>query len=340
MKRALSDWMVDRRTALATVGAAGMDLLGHPLTPLQSSPSGGDANESLPRSAPGKSRGRLLSLLEEPGFAGQISGAKVKELADAEGKTVDALMAELLPIAQKYSRPPLSNYHVGAVVRGASGNLYLGANIEIAGQALGFAVHAEQSALSNAYMHDEAGVSSMAVTAAPCGHCRQFLTEMSPQGEVQVLMAGKPAVKLSSLLPMAFGPRDLGLKHGALPVREVDLTLPKSASDELTLAALAAARKSYAPYTKAYSGIAIRTRQGRIYKGAYIENAAFNPSLPPFQTALVALILAGEDSGEISSVVLIEREGASISQRSVTKDTLQALAPAAELRTAAATLRA
>jgi cytidine deaminase len=284
-----------------------------------------------------ESRERLLRVLNQPGFGGQIPASAAEALADAEGRTVDDLMAELLPLAQTYSRAPLSNYRVGAVVRAASGSLYMGANIEIAGQALGFVVHAEQSALSNAYMHDEQGVASIAVSAVPCGLCRQFLTELSPEGEILVLIAGRPPVRLSSLLPMAFGPKDLGLKHGAFPVRQVDLALSHAAPDDLTAAALAAARKSYAPYTKAHSGIAIGTQRGRLYTGSYIENAAFNPSLPPFQVALTALIFAGEDGAAISRVVLVEVEGASISHKSVTDATLSAIAPAAKLQVATAT---
>ena len=287
-----------------------------------------------------KSRERLLRVLNEPGFGGQIPASDAKALADTEGRTVDDLMTELLPLAQTYARPPLSNYRVGALVRGASGSLYLGANLEIAGQALGFAVHAEQSALSNAYMHDEQGVDSMAVSAAPCGLCRQFLTELSPEGEILVLMAGRPPVPLSSLLPMAFGPKDLGLRHGAFPVRQVELALSHGAPDHLTAAALAAARKSYAPYTKAHSGIAIGTQGGRLYKGSYIENAAFNPSLPPFQVALASLFLAGEDSGAISRVVLVEVKGAAMSHASVTHVVLGAIAPAVKLQVMTATMRA
>src|SRR5207237_1135047 len=155
-------------------------------------------------------------------------------------------------------------------VHTSSGKLYVGANIEFPCHSLGFSVHGEQSALSNAYMHSDGGVSSIAVTAAPCGHCRQFMNELSPDGDIQVLVDGKPSVKLSSLLPSAFGPKDLRVTNVAFPVKEVDLILPKEASDALVLAALAAARKSYAPYTKAYSGVAIGTRLGRTYKGAYI----------------------------------------------------------------------
>lgn len=284
-----------------------------------------------------KSRERLLGLIQGPGFSGQIRAAEVKAICDGEGKSVDAVMVDLLPLARIYSRPPISNYHVGAVARGVSGDLYLGANLEFPGHSLGFSVHGEQAALSNAYMHADRGVSALAVTAAPCGHCRQFMNELSP--EINVLVEGKPAVKLSSLLPSAFGPRDLGVTDLAFPVKEVDLILPKGSSDELTRAALDAARKSYAPYTKAHSGVAIRTSSGRIYEGSYIENAAYNPSLPPLQTALVSLILAGESYSAISDLVLVETEGAPISQRSVAEAVLSAIAPGIKLRVADATLQ-
>src|SRR5882672_9272631 len=109
-------------------------------------------------------------------------------------------MVDLLPLARTYSRPPISNYLVGAVARGVSGNLYLGANIEIPGHSLGFSVHGEQFALSNAYMHSEQGISTISVTTAPCGHCRQFINEMAPGGDIQVLITGQLPVRLDSLL--------------------------------------------------------------------------------------------------------------------------------------------
>jgi cytidine deaminase len=333
-------YTMNRRTALATLGSAGLGLLAMQLSPVYAD----DVKEntlSVALSKFGeKSRQRLLRILREPGFSGYIPSAEVKALCDGEGKSVDALMIELLPLARTYSRPPISNYYVGAVARGTSRNLYLGANIEFQSHSLGFSVHGEQSALSNAYMHSDGGVSSIAVTAAPCGHCRQFMNELSPDGDIQVLVDGKPAVKLSSLLPSAFGPKDLGVTNVAFPVNEVDLIPPKGTSDALNLAALDAARKSYAPYTKAHSGVAIGTRPGHTYKGSYIENAAYNPSLPPLQTALVALITAGESYSAISDVVLVEVEGAPISQKSAAEAVLSAIAPAVKLRVLTAQMKA
>src|SRR5262249_8399264 len=155
-------------------------------------------------------------------------------------------------------------------------------------------------------------------------------TEMAPEGDIHVIITDKPAIKLAALLPMAFGPKDLGFKEGALPVKETNLARPKSTLDELTLAAHDAARKSYAPYTKAPSGVAVLPSSGRIFKGAYIENVAFNPSLGPFQVALAALIVAGEATSSISRAALVEMERAMISQQSVAEPALKAIAPAAK----------
>jgi cytidine deaminase len=278
----------------------------------------------------------LKSTLTDPAFRGKIEAATVKQLMAAEGKNGDEFMLSLLPVARTFSRPPLSNFLVGAVLHGISGNLYLGANIEVAGQPLGLAVHAEQASVANAYAHGESGVTSIAVTAAPCGHCRQFLNELSPTPNLRVLRKDAPPTPLSALLPMAFGPKDLGLTEGALPVRETDLTLTNATNDEQITLALKSARQAYAPYTKSPSGVAIRTADGRLFGGSYIENAAFNPSLPPLQAALAGVFASGQDASAIQRVVLVEVVHAAISQRSGTQTTLSALAPQASLDTFAA----
>ncbi|HEY6292542.1 MAG TPA: cytidine deaminase [Terriglobia bacterium] len=322
------------------MSVATLGVIGDQLMPVKARPSSDDSRYKALARFSAESRWRLLDLITQAGFSGQIPVAEIKRLMAAEGRKIEALMTDLLPLARTYARPPISNYRVGAVALGASGSLYLGANLEIQGQAIGFSVHAEQASLSSAYMHSEPGVASIAVTAAPCGHCRQFMKELSPDGDIRVLMGATPPATLTSLLPMAFGPKDLGLDRGAFPIREIDLRVAAGASDDLTGAALAAARRSWAPYSKAHSGIAIGTRRGGIYKGSYIENAAFNPSLPPLETALVALVLAGEESGDISKAVLVEVTGASITQKSVTEIVLSALVPSAKLQVVTATLGA
>lgn len=335
---------ISRRAALAVLGATGLGLAVKGL-----SLSAGEATdaskrkewktEDLAKLLPkftDQSRATLLRVLQIPDFSGQIPAAEVLHLSRSENASVDDLMLRLLPLAQSYSRAPISNFFVGVVVRGESGALYVGANIEIPRQCLGFAVHAEQSALSNAYVHREKSVTALAVGNAPCGHCRQFINEMSPDGEIMILTPDKPPAKLSTILPAAFGPAALGMTDGAFPVTESQLTLMKESSDPVTQAALDAARKSYAPYSKSHSGAAIRSRTGRIYRGCYIENVAFNPSLSPLQTALAGMIRSGEPYSAITGVVLVEVQEAKISQRAVTETVLTAIAPHAKLEVALA----
>jgi len=328
---------ITRREALGVLGAAG---LGVTLTGLPLFGAGavnGELRKQLPKFTEA-SLESLSELIEDSAYSGRIEPRDLAALARNENMSVEKLMLALLPLAQSYSRAPISNFHVGVVVRGESGALYTGANIEIPNQCLGFAVHAEQSALSNAYMHGENSVMALAVGGAPCGHCRQFIDEMAPEGEIVILTPEHGARKLSEILPEAFGPAALGMKHGALPVRGNSLSLVSPKTDEMSLAALEAMRKSYAPYSKSPSGVALRTKRGRIYRGSYIESVAFNPSLSPLQVALAAMIAAREEYPAIQAATLVEVHGAKISQRAVTETVLTAVAPGMQLEIVAARL--
>lgn len=323
-----------RRDALAVLGSAAVGLASRAIP---SFPQEKDRIGKFPPSFSEESRALLRRLLDDPSYSGQIPAASAAELAKNENITVDKLLVALLPIAQSYSHAPISDFYVGVVVRGASGSLYTGANIEIPGQCLGFAVHAEQSALSNAYMHGERSIPALAVGGAPCGHCRQFIEEFSPNGQILILTPNHPPRKLSAILPEPFSPAALGMRHGAVPITEAKLALAQDSSDPLTLAALDAAKKSYAPYSKSPSGIALRSSSGRIYRGSYIENVAFNPSLSPLQVALAALIAAGEPYAAIQAVALVEVQGAKISQRPGTETVLAAIASKVNLQAFSAT---
>lgn len=212
-------------------------------------------------------------------------------------------LAELLPQAAAFAKPPVSNFRVGAVARGTSGKLYFGTNVEFAGEALSFTVHAEQSAVVNAWVNGETGVDVVATSAAPCGFCRQFLNELITASELMIAIPGEMR-SLASLLPSSFGPRDLGVEGGLLQHEDHGLAIDDD--DELARAARAAANMSYAPYSKDHAGIAVRTTNGTIVTGPYAENAAFNPSLSPLQAALSQLNLAGFSWSDIAEVVLVQ----------------------------------
>jgi cytidine deaminase len=188
------------------------------------------------------------------------------------------------------------------VSRGLSGALYFGTNLEFAGEALSFTVHAEQSSVTNAWMNGEEGIDLIAVNAAPCGYCRQFLNELITADRLTVAMP-KETRALSELLPSAFGPRDLGVQGGLMQRLLHGLTI--DSRDELARAALSAANRSYAPYSKSYAGVALRTAGRRVFTGAYAENAAFNPSMSPLEVALSRLNLAGESFDAIEDAVLV-----------------------------------
>ena len=212
-------------------------------------------------------------------------------------------LTALLPQAAAYAKPPISNFRVGAIARGTSGKLYSGANLEFAGEALSFTVHAEQAAVVNAWMSGEQGIDAIATSAAPCGYCRQFLNELVTAGDLIVVMGGAEH-PLRELLPHSFGPRDLGVSGGLLTPAAHGLAIEEE--DDLARAALEAANLSYAPYSKAWAGVGLRTRAGEIVRGAYAENAAFNPSLSPLQAALSQLNMAGGNWTDIAEAVLVE----------------------------------
>ncbi len=87
---------------------------------------------------------------------------------------------ELLELAQAASAnayAPYSNYHVGAAALLRDGRVVTGVNVENAAYPLG--VCAERCALSRAAADGvrPGDVEVVAITASPCGGCRQWLAE-------------------------------------------------------------------------------------------------------------------------------------------------------------------
>jgi len=245
-------------------------------------------------------------------FRGTITAADAAHLAQQLGVTVDQLMLNLVPFAALYAEPVISNFKVGAVARGLNGNLYYGANIEFKSEALSFTVHAEQAAAVKAWMQGETGLSVLAVSAAPCGYCRQFLFELTSAAVLKILLPNAKPDSLAELLPDAFGPRNLGMTGGLMQAENHHLRV--NSQDPIVQAALAAANMSYAPYSRGYSGVALANTDGGIYSGAYAENAAFNPSMSPMQAAVSQLNIDGGNLRGIERAVLVEVENSVPSQ--------------------------
>ncbi|CAL5215035.1 unnamed protein product [Lathyrus oleraceus] len=289
--------------------------------------------------------------MDRPGFT--IEPTKSKSMAEASSLTLTELLPSLINSAQTLARPPISNFRVAAVGISQSGRIYIGVNVEFPGLPLHHSIHAEQFLLTNLSLNNEPNLQSFAVSAAPCGHCRQFLQELRGAPDIQIIVTSEPDPKptpLSRFLPYRFGPHDLlsqqtplfleprnnGLTLLPLPTQK----LPNGVCNgdtidmKLKIAALEAANKSHAPYSDSPSGVAIVDCNGKIYKGSYVESAAFNPSLGPLQAAVVAFIAGGGgEYDEIVGAVLVEKDGAVVKQEGTVRLLMEAISPKCELQT-------
>ena len=118
--------------------------------------------------------------------------------------------------AAENSYSPYSGFPVGAALRFADGRVITGTNVE------NVALCAEIVAVAKAMSEGlRGGLEAVAVTGpgnapiTPCGRCRQALSELAQLGRTDpvVLCVGSDEVrrvKLSTLLPEAFGPANLG----------------------------------------------------------------------------------------------------------------------------------
>ena len=120
---------------------------------------------------------------------------------------------ELLNLAKEASANayvPYSKFPVGAAIECEDGTVFTGCNVENA--ALGSTICAERTAACKAVSEGHRRFKRIAVYGEgenycmPCGACRQFLVEFSPDMEVLCSKAGGRYVsyKLKDLLPYAF----------------------------------------------------------------------------------------------------------------------------------------
>nr|WP_154927624.1 cytidine deaminase [Pantoea agglomerans] len=262
----------------------------------------------------------LAPLLDDPDFEARLSASQVAALQQQTQMDADTLALALLPLAAACAVATISHFNVGAIARGVSGAWYFGANMEFIGAPLQQTVHAEQSAITHAWLCGEPQLESITVNYTPCGHCRQFMNELNSGTAIRISLPQRAVSTLADYLPDAFGPRDLDISTFLMD--RVDHGYVAT-GDELVQAAVAAANASHAPYSQSHAGVALLTVSGSIVTGRYAENAAFNPSFPPLQAALVRLNMQGGDVRQIKRAVLAEAENATLSQFAATQATLQ-----------------
>lgn len=256
-------------------------------------------------------------LIDKPDFAAMLTADDVNAVCEASQLDADALAFALLPLAAACAQASISNFQVGAIAQGLSGNFYFGANMEFSAVQLQQTVHAEQSAISHAWIRNERGLRAVTVNYTPCGHCRQFMNELRNAASLRIQLPGRQPAVLSHYLPDSFGPVDLHIDTLLMDDINHGATLQNVGA--LARQALDAANRSHAPYSKAISGIALETLSGNIYTGRYAENAAFNPSLPPLQVALNLMNLAGDDPCTIKHAAVVERRNAVVSHWAISQ---------------------
>lgn len=272
---------------------------------------------------PEKLQSVLRPIIDKSDFPGMLTAEQVQHIKAQSGISDSELAFSLLPFAAAYAVTPISHFHVGAIACGASGNLYFGANMEFSHVSMGQVIHAEQCAITHSWMKGEKQITSITVNYTPCGHCRQFMNELREGGKIMVNLPGRTPAVLHHYLPDSFGPSDLNIT--TLLLDPVDHGYKNQSRDRLLTAAIEAANQSHAPYSQSHSGIALQLKDGSLFTGRYAENAAFNPSLPPLQAALIMINLSGKDIHAIDQAKFVEKQDAIIKHWCVTENTLQAL---------------
>jgi cytidine deaminase len=110
---------------------------------------------------------------------------------------------------------PYSRFHVGAAVLTASGEVFVGCNVENA--SYGLTICAERAAVCAAVAAGHTKIVAVAVAtsggASPCGACRQVLSEFGPAMEIVLADADEltnvRVTSLDKLLPEQFGDEEL-----------------------------------------------------------------------------------------------------------------------------------
>lgn len=116
--------------------------------------------------------------------------------------------------AREHAYAPYSRFKVGAALLGRSGKVYTGCNVENASYPAGTC--AERCAVGKAVSEGEREFTAIAVIGdsegpcAPCGICRQVLSEFNPYMRVIMtnLRGDTRVCAVSELLPGAFAKTD------------------------------------------------------------------------------------------------------------------------------------
>jgi cytidine deaminase len=73
-------------------------------------------------------------------------------------------------------------------------------------------------------------------------------------------------------------------------------------SADLVERAVVAAERSYSPYSRYKVGAAVRTRDGHVFDGTNVENAAYPLGICAEKSAIVAAVAAGYRPGDLEAI--------------------------------------
>jgi cytidine deaminase len=223
---------------------------------------------------------------------------------------------------KKLAKPLVSGYKVSCIVQTETID-YDGINVEITPQ---YNIHAEQSAIHNAIVNGATQIKSIYLQDSPCGHCRQFINEIDEN--IEIFFKGE-TVKIKDLIPNSFGQEELlgkkvspfvefsnPIEHFVNPMDYIDDIKESIAAFEYMC--------SFSPYTKSNCGLIIST-DNSLFRGRYIEAAAFNMSVLPIMGAFSQFFLSGNDIYSIRDVILVENKNRPVNHGKITKEILSYL---------------
>ena len=137
---------------------------------------------------------------------------------DSSNTHQDSILLSLLQRsikAKEYSHSPYSKFRVGAALLTDTGEIIDGCNVENA--SYGLSICAERTALVKAVSMGFKKFPAVAVSTdmeefiAPCGACRQFISEFGSSCDVYLVKSdlSDKKINISELLPLAFTSAEL-----------------------------------------------------------------------------------------------------------------------------------
>ena len=75
-------------------------------------------------------------------------------------------------------------------------------------------------------------------------------------------------------------------------------------TDDLLARAQAAASRAYAPYSNYLVGAAVRSREGKVYEGVNVENAAYPLGICAERTAIACAVVDGCRPGDLVEIAI------------------------------------